>query len=700
MNTNTDIPRLVAISAAALLVALGPTGHAQVAIDNDDIGGVVTSADGPEAGVWVIAETGDFDTFYAKIVVTDEQGRYVVPDLPDADYEVWVRGYGLADSERVAASPGDTVDLDAIVAPSAAVAAEVYPAISWYAMMHLPTEEEVANLDGGLNHYLNMMKTNGCVTCHQMGNYATRVIPEALGEFETSEDAWVRRVQSGQAGATMLTRLAADLQGIPFRYLADWTDRIAAGELPAHIPERPQGLERNIVATVRDWSDSRAYLHDLISTDRRDPTVNPYGPIYGSPEHSTDEFPILDPIGNSATTFTAPVRDADTPSGADVAPVQPSPYWGNETIWTSKANSHNPMIDQDGRVWYTARIRAPNNGAFCQEGSDHPSAMAFPTSRANRQLSLLDPQTGEYTFIDTCYSTHHLQFGYDDNNTLWTSGGGEVVGWLDTNQFLETGDAQASQGWTPGILDTNGNGRRDAYVEPGDPVNPELDKRIIPGFYAVMPNPADDSIWGSDTGLPGAFVRLEPGDNPSETALIEVFNVPLPGYGIRGADIDSNGVLWGSLASGHLGEFDRNKCEGPLNGPEALGDHCPEGWTLHRYPGPGFPGLEEHSIESSYYSWVDQHNTAGLGENVPMSTANLYDGVHALVDGDWVTMRIPYPLGFYTKGFDGRIDDPNAGWKGRGLWVSEGDRTPFWKVGGTDKPIVVHFQVRPDPLAK
>ena len=700
MNDHTETRRLGLISAVSLLFVWATAGQAQVAIDADDIGGTVTGADGPEAGVWVIAETDDFDTFYAKIVVTDEQGRYVVPDLPDADYEVWVRGYGLADSERIAANPGDTVDVQASAAPSAAAAAEIYPAISWYAMMHLPTEEEVANLEGGIDRYRNSMTNNGCIGCHQMGNYATRIIPEALGEFENHEEAWIRRVQSGQAGANMMRQLAGDLQGIPFKYYAEWTERIAAGELPTHIPERPQGLERNIVATVRDWSDSRAYLHDLISTDRRDPTVNPYGPIYGSPELSTDEFPILDPVANTATTFLAPVRDADTPSAGDVAPVQPSPYWGNETIWTSKANSHNPMIDQDGRVWYTARIRAPNNGAFCQEGSEHPSAKAFPTTRANRQLSLLDPQTGEYTFIDTCYSTHHLQFAYDDNNTLWTSGGGEVVGWLDTKQFLETGDAQASQGWTPAILDTNGNGRRDAYVEPGDPVSPQLDKRIIPAYYAIMPNPADGSIWGSNRSYPGSVVRLELGDNPAETALAEVYNVPKPGFGIRGADIDSNGVIWGSLASGHLSEFDRSKCQGPLNGPEALGDHCPEGWTLYRYPGPGFPGLEEYSIESSYYSWVDQHNTAGLGEDVPMSTANLYDGVHALVDGEWVTMRIPYPLGFYSKGFDGRIDDPDAGWKGRGLWVSEGDRTPFWKVGGTDKPIVVHFQVRPDPLAK
>ena len=263
--------------------------------------------------------------------------------------------------------------------------------------------------------------------------------------------------------------------------------------------------------------------------------------------------------------------------------------------------------------------------------------------------------------------------------------------------YDETGDVEAALGWSPLILDTNGNGRRDDWVEPDEPVDPSRDKRINAGFYAVMPNPTDGSIWGSNTFFyPGAIVRFDP-----ETGLGERFFPPLPGFGIRGADIDRNGVIWASMGSGHLGEFDRSKCKGPLNGPEATGNHCPEGWTLHRLPGPGFDDLPEFSIESSYYSWVDQHNTSGLGENVPIATGNLFDGVHALVDGEFVTLRIPYPLGFYSKGFDGRIDDPEAGWKGRGLWVSEGDRTPWLKEGGAgNRPLVVHFQVRPDPLAK
>jgi len=314
---------------------------------------------------------------------------------------------------------------------------------------------------------------------------------------------------------------------------------------------------------------------------------------------------------------------------------------------------------------------------------------------------VIDPKSMEYTFIDTCFSTHHLQFAYDENNTLWTSGDRNVVGWLDTKKFLETGDAAASQGWAPVILDTNGNGKQDAWTEPGEEQNPELDMRVPKGFYAVMPSRIDDSVWGSNAfSYPGSIVRMVPGDDPPRTTLSELYEVPLPGFGVRGADIDGNGVIWVSLGSGHLGEFDRRKCKGPLSGPAATGQHCPEGWTFHDLPGPSFSELPGFSVESSYYTWVDQHNTLGLGKNVPIATGNLFDGVHALVEGTFVTLRIPYPMGFYTKGFEGRIDDTKAGWKGRGIWVPSGDRTPWLMEGGKGtKPLVVHFQVRPDPLA-
>jgi hypothetical protein len=672
----------------------------------NNITGTVGSDAGAEAGVWVIAETDAFDSRFAKIVVTDEEGRFLLPDLPAADYTVWVRGYGLLDSEPINASPGDSIALNASTAPDLKAAAQVYPAAYWYSMMGLPTDEEVAAIPGGRNHYLMWMKNMACVGCHQMGQASTRLMPAGLAHIEDSQAAWATRIAAGQAGNNM-TRIAGGLlNGVPYKYLADWSDRIAAGALPHARPARPSGLERNVVATVRDWSNAKAYMHDLSGTDRRNPTVNGYGRIYGAPELSTDEMPILDPIANTGTVFNVPVRDPDTPTTHEAPVIAPSAYWGEERIWDSQSNIHNPMLDQDGRVWLTARIRGPENPDFCREGSDHPSAQHYPKESTNRHLAVFDPRDQSYEFVDTCFSTHHLQFEDDADNTLYTSGGGDVVGWLNTRKFLETGDAAASQVWAPVILDTNGNGRVDEWTEPGEPQQPGKDMRLNKGFYAVMPNPADNSVWGSNAfRYPGSIVRMDPGDNPPKTTLSEYYEPPLPGFGVRGADIDSEGVVWVSLGSGHLGAFDRRRCEGPLNGPSATGKHCPEGWTLYDLPGPGFANLPEYSVESSYYTWVDQHNTLGLGRDVPMVTGNLFDGVHALVKNEanepyFVTIRIPYPLGFYTKGFEGRIDDPNGGWNARGLWVPSGDRTPWLMEGGKGtRPLVVHFQMRPHPLA-
>jgi hypothetical protein len=719
-QTKTLFLGVMALGLAMLFIAwparLSSQSNATVRIDADDIGGVVTSANGPEAGVWVIAETTDLPTKFAKIVVTDDQGRYVIPDLPKANYNIWVRGYGLVDSPKVKAAPGKILNLQAVVAPNEAAAAQYYPAIYWYSMLKIPEASEFGG-KGKIpakvtqNEWLNTLKNNGCIGCHQLGQLSTRTfpknVPHPLGAFATSEEAWFRRIQSGQSGEQMFTLLMKEFGGAPLDYFADWTDRIAKGELPHAKPRRPEGVERNIVVTTWEWGDAKHYLHDLIASDRRFPTVNAYGPLYGSPEYSTDVIPILDPKKNKVTNFTAPVRDPNTPEAlgpghaASDKLMQASPYWGDEKIWNTKINNHNGMIDRNGRAWFAARFRDADNPAFCKKGSDHPSAKVFPLERTNRQLTMLDPKTKKYTFVDTCFGTHHLQFGYDANDTLWTSGGGQVIGWVNTKIFDETGDAAKAQGWTPFILDTNGNGKRDEYVEPNQPVDPAKDRRIVAGLYAVMPNPVDGSIWGTVRGNPGAVVRIMPGPNPSETALAEIYNVPMPGFGIRGGDIDRKGVVWVSLASGHLGSFDRSKCKGPLNGPKATGDHCPEGWTFYKYPGPGFEGIGDNSAESSYYTWVDQHDTFGLGEDVPMSTGNLNDGLIALKDGKMIVLRVPYPLGLYTKGFDGRIDDPKAGWKGRGLWTTSGDRAPWLKEGGKGtKPIAVHFQLRPDPLAK
>jgi len=701
---------VAAIAIAAFLVAT-PARFAQsqaqnqVAIDSHAIGGVVAGPHGPEAGVWVIAETHDLPTRYAKIVVTDDQGRYVVPDLPKAKYQIWVRGYGLTDSAKVEAVPGKHLNLTAVAAPNDAAAAKYYPAIYWFSMLKIPDKDQFGgngDIPKGLTQvdWLTALKNQACVGCHQLGQLATRTIPAAFG---SGAEGWETRVQAGQASPLMVNVLAGKFAGVPFKYLGDWTDRVAKGDLPFAKPPRPQGVERNIVITEWDWSNDKQYLHDLISSDKRNPTVDAYSSLYGSPEYATDHLPVLDPK-TAKVTYITPPEGADVPEAfgpghaAIEKPLAASAYWGMEQIWDTKFDNHNDMFDSQGRVWMTGTNHAPGTPAFCRKGSDNPYAKAFPLDSNERQLAMYDPKTKKFTFIDTCFGTHHLQFGFDKDNILWTSGGGPVAGWLDTKVFDETGDAEKAQGWAPFVLDTTGNGKLDDYTQPGQPMDPNKDMRVAgSGSYAVMPNPADGSVWYTWNVFAGrsGIIRFDP-----KTKLSEVYYIPMPGFGPRGGDIDSKGVVWVSLASGHLGSFDRSKCKGPLNGPTATGDHCPEGWTFYQYPGPGFQGIGDNSAEASYYTWVDQHNAVGLGNDVPISTADENDGYAALVDGKMVMLRIPYPISFYTKGLDARIDDPNGGWKARGLWGSEGDRTPWLKEGGKGMtPMAVHIQVRPDPLA-
>jgi hypothetical protein len=708
------------VGVVLLLASRNPMSAQQgaaIPIDNDDLAGTVTGAKGPEAGVWVIAETTDLPTRFVKIVVTDDRGRYLIPDMPKASYSVWVRGYGLVDSPKTQTVPGKVLDLKAVAAPNPHAAAQYYPAGYWLSLMKVPDKSEfpgTGDMGNGISQgmlnqamWLRSLKSGGCTACHGFGSKAMREIPKVLGTFPNSVAAWERRVLSGQAGAGMSNGLNAFGRRRVLEMFADWTDRIAAGEVPP-APPRPRGIERNIVITQWDWADPKSYLHDSVSTDRRNPRLNPYGPLYGALELSSDYVPVLDPVKHTVGRIPLTVRDPNTPATNPKMPAA-SPYWGDEVIWTSKNNVHNPMLDEQNRLWLTSAVTPFDNPAFCKQGSTHPSAKVFPLQSASRHLQMYDPQTKKLTHIRTCYATHHLMFAEDANRTLWTSGGGPVIGWLDTKMFDKTGDEVASQGWTPLIVDTNGNGRRDAWTEPNAPEDPTKDRRINAPIYAASPAP-DGSIWGTTLNFPGAILRVVPGSNPTETALTEIYELPavtdpkadVLGFSPRGGDVDRNGVFWAALASGHLASFDRRKCKGPLNGPKATGQHCREGWTFYAEPLPQFKGVtDDGSVEGSYYTWVDQFNTSGLGANTPINTGNQSEGLLALNNGNWVVMRVPYPLGFYTKWLDGRIDNEKIGWKGRGLWATISTRAPFhMETGKGTTSKVMQFQVRPDPLAK
>ena len=246
--------------AAAFAVPLGRTSAKQnssagIRIKNNDIGGTVISSNGPEAGVWVIAETNDLPTHYIKEVVTDDRGRYLIPDLPKAEYSVWARGYGLVDSPKVQTEPGKLVDLKPSVAPDARAAAQYYPANYWYSLLNVPGENEFHGADtaaSGISpnvksqgEWIHLIKTDACESCHQLGNQYTRTIPAMFSDLDPAQ-AWMRRVQSGQAGAIMMGGLSQLGPKRATELFGDWTTRIAKGELPAEVPPRPQGVERNV----------------------------------------------------------------------------------------------------------------------------------------------------------------------------------------------------------------------------------------------------------------------------------------------------------------------------------------------------------------------------------------------------------------------------------------------------------------------
>jgi hypothetical protein len=238
--------------------------------------------------------------------------------------------------------------------------------------------------------------------------------------------------------------------------------------------------------------------------------------------------------------------------------------------------------------------------------------------------------------------------------------------------------------------------------------------KLIPGTgYYIAYNPVDKSLWYTVNITPGLIVRVDPGSNPPETCRSEAYQPPFNnarapgklGYLPRGIDIDRNGVVWTGLAgSGQMATFDHGKCK-LMTGPESFDpQHCPEGWTMYDVPGPQMKGIPDGgSADFLYGTWVNQFNTLGLGANVPMATGTGSDSLMALMPDThkWVVLRVPYPLGFYTRNLAGRIDDASAGWKGRGLWAGNEARNPWHQEGGRGMtPEGVHFQMRPDPLAK
>ena len=684
-NTTTKTLQATVLSIL-LLAACSPESTQSVDATKpsaplDHIAGTVARENGtPEAGVWVIAETDALPTPYRKIVVTNDQGQFVLPELPNVTYTLWVRGYGLKDSARTTANPGDSVDLLATPATSAQEAAALAPASYWLSLMEPPE---------GDPHWVNGFKL-GCQLCHQVGSLMTRSKNREMLELGLKKASSMHQIAEHLGHTKVLDTWAA------------WHQRIADGETPA-LPPRPQGVERNLVITQWAWGDMFTYAHDEISTDKRNPTRYANQPIYGV-DIGNDRMLTLDPVTHTAGSSRVPTLNGYdtpwcnltyTPKGGNEAfpagfgslgcPIE-SGITGFEGQYPNPANPHNPMMDDQGRVWITTQVRrewAEDMPEFC---NDDP---VIADNYHHRQLGWYEPATNDYQLIDTCYGTHHLQF--DTNGVLWTSGDSYVIGWFDPAKY-DPNNAEslaAAQGWSEVRVDSTGDGRADL---------------ALPGFnYGVIPNPTDGSVWlaqpGGNPGEPADFrgrvIRYDPTSDAFET-----YTPAKPGAGPRGVDVDSKGTIWVALGgSGHLGRFDRSKCAQTWGS----GDQCPEGWTIYRSPGPTIattaePG-DERNADFHYYLFVDQFNTLGLGTDIVVLNGTGSDSLLAFDPATeaFTIIRVPYPLNTYTRGLDGRIDDADAGWKGRGLWFNNGlDPMIHSEI---PQSFVGKVQLRPDPLA-
>jgi hypothetical protein len=258
-----------------------------------------------------------------------------------------------------------------------------------------------------------------------------------------------------------------------------------------------------------------------------------------------------------------------------------------------------------------------------------------------------------------------------------------VFGWFDPSKYdpnrPET--EQQAQGYAEVKVDTNGDGA--------------ADKPIVGFNYGVIPNHVDGSVWSAQPSTPGQIIRYEPA-----TGKFEQYIPPKPGKGPRGVDVDSKGIIWAAMGgSGHLGRFDRSKCT------QTWGDgtQCKEGWTFYKPPGPMMAQStkgEGTTSDLHYYIWVDRFNTFGMGKDTVILNGTNSDSLQMFnpKTKKWTTMRVPYPLNAYQRGLDGRIDDPKAGWKGRGLWFNDGlDPIIHNEV---QHGWLGHAQLRPNPLAR
>jgi hypothetical protein len=635
--------------------------------DQDSISGTVVNVGGgkPEAGVWIIAETKSLPTLFRKIVVTDDEGRFLLPDLPKGDYQVWVRGYGLKDSEQLKAKPGATLNFKVSDAENPKEAAKIYPSNYWLSIWQPPLKDELPQQFRSRDEWLASFKL-GCMLCHQIGAEKTRTLPNP----EDYDAAWHRAsVMDGTADRLGRAVLA--------KSLANWSKRIADGEVPPS-PPRPSGVERNMVITQWQWGLWNTFVHDAISTDKRNPTLYSYGKVYGV-DMGQDILWALDPKTNSISQYPVPVRQLG---------YNKSWSFGGWPVYKQVANPHNPMMDDKGHVWMTTEIRdddirpkwakdvivyEPGFGPVSPDKIASTSETTTQTAPASegaghhRQLGYFDTKTEKFVLVDTAYGTHHLQF--DKEGRLWTSLDATSLGMLDTTK----------------IDPANPEGTEENAQKMFEKIDQKTGKSIAGGGYGIAINPVDGTVWRANPYPGGPNNKISKFD-PKTTTFAD-YPLPPPGRGPRGIDATTDGMIWFATGSGHLGRFN----------PKT------EKFTYWETPGPKIKttGPETGSADFQYYIWVDQFNTLGMGKDMVVVNGSNSDSLAVFNPSTekFTVIRVPYPLSFFQRGVDGRIDDEEAGWKGRGWWLPNSD-DPIIFAEKVKMGYIAHIQMRPNPLAK
>ena len=527
---------------------------------------------------------------------------------------MWVRGYGLVDSPKSACDARQArSNLKAVPAPDARAAAAYYPAGYWFSLLKVPDKSEFPGTGLQGNGISPNVKSQADWHPHdQVGN--VHGLPPARQQGHARDS---RRVQ---VAADELRAVGAPRAVGPGRR-ADDAARSASSAIRRALDDvrrldrphrRGRGAARRRVGR-RASSATSSSPSGTGPIRRRTCTTSspPTGAIRASTrtacstaslELSADYLPVLDPVHNtieSRAAHRARHGDADRRRAAAGAP---SAYWGDDGAVDEQGERPQPDDRREGpRVDHRRRASSRQSRRSARQGSSHPSAKLFPLNRSGRQLAMYDPKTKKLTHISTCFSTHHLMFAEDANHTLWTSGGGPV-GRLARHEEVRRDGRRGGVAGMDRARPRRERQRQARRVHRAEPAGrsdegPAHQRRALRGLARAR---------RIDLGL---VARLPRRRRPPRTRRAirrrrrspKYFEPPygnpkakVQGFSPRGMDIDRNGVAWVALASGHMASFDRRKCTGPLNGPTATGQHCPEGWTLYTEPLPQLKGVTEN----------------------------------------------------------------------------------------------------------